>query len=273
MSLPENEVAAANQQRRTEDLAKSTVGEAIGQVAVVTGPAISIASTLAVTGSSAAAGLTLAAGFISSLGLVDLFRKFGSTKVNENLEVLGQATEDALIRVEKNLSAQSVSVDEIKARIESEAFRDGMASAALQALRTTQKDRLQRMARILANGVKEKDLEPENFDDMMRAAAELQDADILLLGQIYQQQSMLLEHKGFSSEWSQQVGHQWVNSFATSETKHLSLRGSLSRLESLGFLGAIRTMITPNGSLAHQAYGLLPEGARFYKLLQDVSQL
>jgi len=58
-------------------------------------------------------------------------------------------------------------------------------------MHTSVKDRLKRLARIVVNGVKEGDLEPESLDDMMRAATELSEPDISLLKELY-------EHTPFS---------------------------------------------------------------------------
>lgn len=107
------------------------------------------------SGASSATGITVAGSVVAGLGIVDWFRKLGAAKVNENLESLGQATEDALNRVERVLSEHGTSIDELKSRLNSQGFKDGMASASLQALRTAQSNRLKRLALILANGVRE----------------------------------------------------------------------------------------------------------------------
>jgi hypothetical protein len=254
-----------------EGISKSPVGGVIENVISVARPALAVGSALVASASATTTGLVVAGGIVGGLGIVDWFRKLGSSKVSENLEALGQATEDALNRLENTLREHGTDVDKIKTRIESDEFKNGMASAVLQALRTTQENRLTRMALILANGVKENDLEPESLDDMMRAAVELKETDIVLLGEIYHSQVQILKNGGLSSEWSQQVANQWNNDFASSEQRHLDIRSSLSRLESVGLIGTIRTNVSPDGSFAHQAFGLLLEGKKFYERLQEIA--
>jgi DNA-binding transcriptional MerR regulator len=274
MGLPENEVAADNQRRRMEELSKSPDGSVVENVISVAGPAVAVGSALVASGVTSATGLAVAGAVVGGLGIVDWFRRLGSSKVNENLEALGQATEDALYRVENTLRKHGTSIDEIKTRIDSQGFKDGMASAALQALRTTQKNRLKRLALILANGVKEDKLEPESFDDMMRAAVELTDWDVFVLGKMYESQRHLLSNRNQSFGWSEQVGHIWTNwnrVFGLGEDQHLKLRPALSRLQALGLIAEAQTNFVKDGSLARQAFGLLPEGKEFYERLQEIA--
>jgi DNA-binding transcriptional MerR regulator len=206
------------------------------------------------------------------LGIVDWFKKLGTSKVNENLEVLGQATEDALIRVEQALSLHGTSIDEIKARIESQNFKDGMASAALQALRTTQKERLKRMAQILANGVQDGDLESEGLDDMMRAAVELKESDILLLNKIYESQNPMFGWSNLNPQtWHsgiQDVWRKFVDSHKLDSLLHLSYRSSLSRLQSAGMIQKIEV---GHFGVGHEPYALLKEGKKFRERLQQIT--
>jgi hypothetical protein len=99
MTLPENEVAADNQRRRMEELSKSPVGGVVENVISVASPALVVGSALVASGTTSATGLALAGGIVGGLGIMNWFRELGSSKVNENLEALGQATEDALKRV------------------------------------------------------------------------------------------------------------------------------------------------------------------------------
>ncbi len=274
MGLPQNEVAADNQRRRIEALPNSPVGDAIGNAISLAGPMLAVGPSLASSGTSSAMGLVVAGSVVAGLRIVDWFREFGSSKVNENLEALGQATEDALNRVENTLREHGTSIAEIKSRIESPEFKNGMASASLQALRTTQGDRLKRLALILANGVKEGDLGSEVLDDMMRAAVELTDWDVFVLGKMYESQKHLLSNHTSSFDWSQQVGHVWVDwnrILNLGEDQHLKVRSALSRLQSVGLVAEAQTNFVKDGSLARQAFGLLPEGKKFYERLQEIA--
>jgi hypothetical protein len=268
MGITGNEVSAANQQRRNEELLRPPIGELLESGSAV-GGAVAALGTSLVAGSSA--GLAVAGSVVAGMGIVNWFRKLGTSKVNENLEALGQATEDALNRVEQILREKGRAIDEIKERLESNEFKDAMASASLQALRTTQKERLKRLALVLANGVKHNDLTPESTDDMMRAAIELNEADIALLGRIYEKQFRLLGYGYLSGEWSQQIAGSWAMHFSNLDNReHVSFRASLARLQSQGLIVAIETMMTRDGSIAHQPFGLLPEGKEFFERLQEI---
>ena len=271
MGFPENEVAAENSRRKMEETSKSPVGGVIENAVSLARPALVVASAVVATGAAAGTGLAVAGSVVAGLGIVDWFRKLGAAKVNENLESLGQATEDALNRVERVLLEHGTSIDKIKSRLNSQDFKDGMASAALQALRTTQADRLKRLALILANGVKEDDLGPEGLDDMMRAAVELKEADIRMLKRIYDSQIRIIGQDHFSFQWRDRVDSAWAHDFGRDERGHLEIRGSLSRLESVGFLASVRSAAPADGSLSSQPFGLLREGAKFYERLQETA--
>jgi len=274
MGIPENEVAADNQRRRMDELSTSPVGGVVESAASAVRPALAVGSALVAGGVSATSGLAVAGSIVAGLGIVDWFRKLGSSKVNENLESLGQATEDALNRVESVLREHGASIQEIKARVESAEFKEAMASAALQALRTSQSERLKRMALILANGVKENDLEPESVDDMMRAAVELKEADIILLGKIYESQKTLVEQQRRGEApfiWHQNLQSYWkefVNSGKLNPQEHLTYRSSFSRLESAGFVKWIP--VAGDYGVGLEIHGLLFEGKRFYERLQEI---
>jgi hypothetical protein len=275
MAITGNEVAAANRVRRDEDLSKSPVGGLIESGLPVAGAVVSLGTALTAGGST---GLVVASSIVAGLGIVDWFRKLGSSKVNENLETLGQATEDALNRVEDVLKEHGIAIDEIKRRLNSDEFRDGMASASLQALRTTQKDRLRRLALILANGVKDNNLAEESTDDMMRAAIELKVADIFMLGRLYPIYKSLLDRierakpggsasmPNFHNE-IQNIWHNFGRSLNPAE--QLEYRGSFARLQSQGM---IQQVTFSNSEVGREPYLLLEEGARFYERLQEIGE-
>ena len=276
--MSENEVAAHNQRRKIEEISRSPVGSVIDNAVSIARPALALGSAVIVSGASASSGLAIAGGVVAGLGIVDWFRKLGAAKVNENLEALGQATEDALNRVENILREQGITIGEIKARIESQEFAEGMASASLQALRTTQEGRFKRMARILANGVKENDITQESTDDMMRAAVELKDADIMLLGEIHEIQRPFMKtqiwiDKPIAQKWNELSGY-WQKYWNENQERYsglpgMMLMGSFARLESLGMIAPGPNRSSASSPVA-QSYFLLPEGARFYERLQEI---
>jgi hypothetical protein len=271
MGLIGNEVSAANQQGRIEELSRSPVEDVLESGGLLAGASVALGTSLVAGGP---VGLAVAGSVVAGMGIVDWFRKLGTTKVEENLEALGQATEDAFNRVERLLAEQGKSIDEIKNRFESDELKQAMASASLHALRTTEEKRIKRLALILANGVKDNDLTPESTDDMMRAAVELTKWDIFVLGRMYDSQKSLLSGQRWSYDWSQQIGHVWTDwnrIFGLGEDQHLKVRSALSRLQSLGLVAEVQTNFVKDGSLARQAFGLLPEGANFCERLQEIS--
>jgi hypothetical protein len=276
MSIPENEVAADNQRRRIEEISKSPVGGVIENAVTLARPALAVGAAVIASGASSATELAVAGSVVAGLGIVDWIRKLGSAKVNENLEALGQATEDALNRVEATLRAHGISLDEINRRLNSAEFREGMASAALQALRTGQQSRLKRMALILANGVKDGDLENEPVDDMMRVAVELRDTDLIMLGRLYQLWKPLLDrvdrnrHATSSPpNFHNEIQNVWRDfGRSLNPAEQLEYRGSFARLQSHGM---IQQVGFSNNEVGREPYVLLEDGAKFYERLQEIA--
>lgn len=181
----------------------------------------------------------------------------------------------AITAVRNDLKALYENRAELRERLESlrndPRFAEAIAALALRAMHTSVKSRLNRLARIVVNGAKENDLDSDSLDDMMRAAVELKDADVNLLTMIYDKQSCLLQNHYLSREWSEQVAANWSMHFAHLDSaQHAITRGSLVRLQSLGLIAAVETMMARNGSIAHQPFGLLPEGKKFYERLQEI---
>jgi hypothetical protein len=253
-----------------EELASSPVGGIIDNAVPLARPALALGTAAIASGASAGTGLAIAGSVVAGLGIVDWFRKLGTAKVNDNLEALGQATEESLNRVERVLLEQGTSVDEIKARIESQEFKDAMASASLQALRTTQKDRLKRIALILANGVKEDDLDPERLDDMMRAAVELTSWDIRLLDDLYEAKASGSVQETFDGLFSFWQAY-WVR-FADRNPGRFprSTRGSFGRLASLGLLSPDHPTAL-HGNPVSSLYWITNDGIRFHERLQEIA--
>jgi hypothetical protein len=168
--------------------------------------------------------------------------------------------------------------EKLRSRIESlqtdPKFAEAISALALRAMHTSVKDRLKRLARIVVNGVKENDLEPESLDDMMRAAVELTDWDIIVLGKMYESQKQIITNSAFSYDWSTSVGNvwtEWGSIFGLRDDQHLKLRTALSRLQSLGLIAEAQTNFVKDGSLARQPFGLLLDGMKFYERLQEIA--
>jgi len=266
MTITGNEVAVDNQMRSAEKQNQSPVNRLL-EGAASTAETISVA-----TGSVTIGGIAKAFGIASrfTLGL-------GVATLSENLDHLGNATEAAISRVEKNLEAQCVRIDEIERRLNSNDFLEGIKAATLQAQRTKDKKRLERMALILANGVAENDLEPENLDDMMRAAVELTERDILELRVLISRQSVILaQAEKLPMQWYDNIRRHWQSwaiedgtEFRNGKLSYFELNSSRSKLAAFGFIIAIPPVGTTNSPDAFP-YALLPEGKRFYERIQEI---
>ena len=249
------ETDAALAQLNWEELSKTPGGE----FAEIIGDLLMLIGT---------SGLWAVAGGASNLALK--VRRLAGASYASNLIF-------AIAAVRNDLATLRATNEELRSQIESlkndPRFAEAISALALRAMHTSVKDRLKRLARIVVNGVKEDDLEPESLDDMMRAAVELKDADIGLLGKIYEKQVGLIKEGRFlSSEWSEQIGYGWVRDFSWLDSQqHLGYRASLARLQTTGLITQVETNIARNGLIAHQPFGLLPEGKKFYERLQETS--
>ena len=150
-------------------------------------------------------------------------------------------------------------------------FAEAIAALALRAMHTSVKDRLKRMARIVVNGVKEDDLEPESLDDMMRAAAELKDFDLQVLNTVLGQQQ---KTNTLSLSTVDRIINQPIevwrplnqSGFFTTEN-HMEILTSLERLKSVGFCAEIQTT-TP--SWLPRAL-VTPLGETFLKRVREIA--
>jgi hypothetical protein len=122
--------------------------------------------------------------------------------------------------------------------------------------------------------VKDDDLTPDSTDDMMRAAVELKDADIALLGHLYKYQNHILTETGMTpGKWFsdiQSAHRQLVDSRVLDSREHLNYRSSYLRLESLGLVQAIPSINNLDG-VGYELYALLMAGKKFYERLQEIA--
>jgi hypothetical protein len=213
------------------------------------------------------------AGFIGAGTLIDLIQELKNLAANKdegNLIYFGEALVDDIRRLYQSNDETRQQVEDL---LKSKEFHQAVANATLHITRTNVEIRLERVAILIANGVKSRDLEPESLDDMMRAAVELTDWDIAVLGKMYASQKHLLLNRNSSSGWSEQIAMTWTNwnrIFDVGEDKHLRVRSALSRLQSAGLITEAQSHFVKDGSLATQAFGLLPEGMKFYERLQKI---
>jgi hypothetical protein len=211
------------------------------------------------------------AGFVGTATLADLIQELKNLAANKdegNLIYFGEALIDDIRRL---YQLNDEMRRQVEGQLRSKEFHEAVANATLHITRTNIEVRLERVAILIANGVKSRDLAQESLDDMMRAAVELTDWDIFVLGKMYASQKHLLSNRHDSFGWSEQVGHVWADwsrIFGLGEDQHLKIRSALSRLQSIGLVAEAQTNFVKDGSLARQAFGLLPEGAKFHERLQ-----
>jgi hypothetical protein len=146
-------------------------------------------------------------------------------------------------------------------------FAEAISALALRAMHTSVKDRLQRLARIVVNGVKEDDLDLESLDDMMRAAVELRDWDIQLLSDIYNARTKIEFEMDLYNFWKD-----YWNEFSLRypNKKSGSILSAFARLESHGLIFRLRRE-APNASLTGKIYQITDEGTLFYERLQEIA--
>lgn len=179
-----------------------------------------------------------------AMGLLQKIRALAGASYASNLIYLVNA-------VRNDLADLYAEHSELRERIESlpndPRFAEAIAALALRAMHTSVKDRLNRLARIVVNGVRENDLAPETLDDLMRAAVELSKEDVRVLARVWEAQGKhglyypLNEPNGAINR-PREVWQELEREGFIRPTDHMSLRSSLAKLESFGFGAEIQTM-------------------------------
>lgn len=272
--IDKNEIAALNERFESDDWQESPARRQFADVAAVAGPAVAAGTAIVASGGAVGTGLAILGGVVAGLNLLDRLLQLGGSTVKENVREVAEAVEAGLTRLEQKCNENGKGLDELRTCLNSDEFTEATAILVLHSLRTKNRKRLNRLAQVLVNGVAADDLEPESLDDLMRAAIELTEWDIVVLKKMYESQKHLLTGRRNSFDWSEQVGtvwEQWNIIFGLNDDQHLKLRPSLSRLQSLGMIAEAQTNFVKDGSLARQAFGLLQEGKNFYERLQEIS--
>ncbi len=175
------------------------------------------------------------------------------------------------LAVEEKLNGLGTSAEQFQRRVESKEFLQYLASGVLQTQRTIQENRLRRMAWIIANGVKEGDLDPESGDDLMRAAVELRDFDLWVLTTLLeQQQKTTTSSLGAVDGIINRPREVWrplnESGFLTTEN-YMKILTSLERLKSVGFCADVQT--TDPSWLPHAL--ATPLGETFIKRVREIA--
>ena len=253
MSQFDLETSAALGQLKFEELSKTPGGEFVE----IIGDLVALIGT---------GGLWAVAGGTSNL-LLKVRKLAGASYASNLIYVITAVRNDLADLYERE--------ERLRKRIETlpdnPQFAEAISGLALRAMQTSVKNRLKRLARIVVNGVKENDLEPEGLDDIMRAAVELKESDILFLGKIYDAQNLSLSDKNLSDTARlEQMQTQWPNQLPAPVSRETILsqhRGSVARLQTHAFV----QFRTPGFGTGGELTFLLEDGARFYERLQRIS--
>lgn len=157
-------------------------------------------------------------------------------------------------------------------------FAEAIAALALRVMLTSVKDRLNRLARIVVNGVKERDLELESLDDMMRAAVELTEHDISVLKSIYEMQLYFFTPVEMSKPYNLRIDairHEWKRWWEHDGAAYLrdggaAFRSSTVRIQSAGLIASIGSPSRLHAPVIND-FELLIEGKKFYERIQEIA--
>lgn len=199
----------------------------------------------------------------------------GVPTIEENLKLFGGLVEGAILSVEERLNVLETSAEQFQRRVESKEFMQYLASGVLQTQRTTQENRLKRMAWIIANSVKENDLDPESGDDMMRAAVELKQTDLFLLRDMFDSESSLSAAISLRSEDDilfQYWQDYWDQVFPA-KYPNWSQRATATGFGRLAALGLIYGAKPTNMGVSPVPtnYRISDEGKKFYERIQEIA--
>jgi len=209
------------------------------------------------------------AGASGSVRFLSALKNLAANKDEANLTYFGEALVDDIRRLYRLHEELRQQFDE---RLQSHEFNAAVANATLHITRTNVEARLKRLANLLANGIRENDLEPESLDDMMRPAVELNESDISLLGRIYDVQAHVIRgSKGIDSDSLERIANDWVaRTKLPTENGGIDLakcRGSVARLQAQAFV----QLRTPGFGSGAEIVVLLSDGAKFYERLQEIA--
>jgi hypothetical protein len=250
----DGELAALQRVGEMESLSTSPAVTALGKIGVV-------ASDFGVPG----AGL-----FAKAL-------KSGQTPVEKTVEQIEYGAYAEIVRIWNHLEGQGKRLEEFEARLRSQEANSVYLGAVLHGFRTSDPKKQSRLGALAVNCIYANDLRGESLDDMMRAAVELREADLSLLGKLYSLWKPLLDRverakhassspPNFHNEF-QNVWHNFGRSL--NPTEQLEYRGSFARLQSHGM---IQQVTYSNSEVGREHYVLLEDGARFYERLQEIGK-
>jgi hypothetical protein len=257
----DGELAALQGRREMESLSASTVSSVLSSVA-------DAISQFGVPG----AGL-----FAKAL-------KSGQTPVEKVVEQLENGAYAEIARIRRHDEEQDGRLEEhdsrfreFEVRLQSQEAQSAYFSAVLHGLRTSDPKKQSRIGALTINCVYKNDLNPESLDGMMRAAAELRDHDVQVLGSIYKMQISQLTPAALQAPYVNRLNNlngMWMNWWKGDGACYLrdegmAYRSSCIRLQTVGFIASIGSNSILDGP-SKINYELLLEGKKFYERLQEV---
>lgn len=245
----DSELAALQSRREMESLSTSPVSSVLSEIA-------NVADEFGVPG----AGL-----FAKAL-------KSSQAPIEKVVEQLENGAYAEIVRIRKHDEDQDARLKEFEARLRSQEAQSAYLGAVLHGLRTSDPRKHIRLGTLTINCVYADDLKPESLDDMMRAATELKDADISMLGKLYQLWKPLLDRAKrttpSSTNFHNEIQNIWHNfGRSLNPAEQLEYRGSFARLQSHGM---IQQVTFSNNEVGREPYVLLGDGAKFYERLQEI---
>jgi hypothetical protein len=276
MNQFDDEFAALQNRRVMENLHESPVTDRIVDAADATGVVAAVGSALIPPCGAVLVPVGIGASVLGALGRALQIGKPTAKKMVEDLE---SATDSQVKRIWSRLEKDTERQNEFEARLNSNEAKVAMLNEFFHGLRTSDPAKHARLAVVTVNSVFEGDLGGESLDTLMRAAVELKEHDIKVLGSIYEMQKYLFSPAELRKEYSwriQAINSLWDDWWRNQKFSSfqgingMAFNSSCARLQSAGLIASIGISSFAQGSTMHN-YELLPEGLKFYERLQEIA--
>jgi hypothetical protein len=175
--------------------------------------------------------------------------------------------------IEKMMKCQK----QVEGVLTSPEFHETIANATLHVVRTNVEVRLKRLSHIVANGVRENDLEAESLDDMMQSASLLTEKDIKVLQIVYEMQKDMLSPEILSKQRGERTNElqtKWQAWWSQNIKNYqgvagLEFKNSSARLLAAGLVGPMPKSF--GQSPTPDDLELLLNGFKFYEHLREIA--
>ena len=214
---------------------------------------------------------------VPGAGLFAKALKSGQTPIAKVVEQVESGAYSEITRIWRHLEGHDVRQNEFEAQLKSHEAQNAYFSAVLHGIRTSDPKKQSRLGALTINCIYNNETKPESLDGMMRAAIELKDVDISMLGRLYPLGKPLLDRMERAKQGLpasvpnlhgeiQNIWHKFGRSLNPAE--QLVYRGSFARLQSHGM---IQQVTISNSEVGREPYLLLEDGAKFYERLQEIA--